>query len=128
MTREMKDFLRDECEWESHFDNTEEPETVGECDLCGDELHDYDDECLAVVDADGTDAHVYCQYCARQMRHVIDVIDAAGLWYVTGYADDVIDAANEEVYRRSTMEQRLKKKLRFCKLPVTVERRHARAF
>lgn len=126
-TREIEDFIRDECrdDWD---EPVEEPEAVGECDLCGNELHDYDNGCLALVSADGTEAHVYCQYCADQMRDVVYVIEAAGLWFAQGYADEVIDSANEEVHRRSTLEQRMKRSRRFFKHPVTVERHGQRAF
>lgn len=109
---EISAFIREECEADQYDDEPDvigEDDIVGNCDMCGDDLHEYDDDCLAVVDADGTDAHVYCRYCARKMKNVGDVLKNAGLWHTVGYAPEVIDAANEEVHKRSTLEQRLKK-------------------
>lgn len=120
---EIYAFIREECEADQYDEEEDErDDVVGECDLCGRELHDYDGDTLAVITADGTDANIYCRACARKMHPIKRVLDNAGLWYTTGYADKVIDSANEEVSKRNTLEQRLKK-IRWAG-PIRIDRLH----
>lgn len=73
-----------------------EPEVVAECERCGDELTDAD-ESLALVGTDGKVKH-FCQDCLNHARWfpesvITDILEAAGVWYCTGWADENDEAA-----------------------------------
>lgn len=112
MTREAFDFIYDECRADAEYDRGREEEgVVGECDNCGGALHDYD-EALAVMDADGKNVAVYCQYCtAKNLRFVEDVLESAGIWHMHGWADDVINNAQAELHERRKTGVPAKKRL-----------------
>ena len=98
MTREMEDFIRDECEVDEWVGNG--AQKVAECDYCGRDIFEWDDE-TAVVDADGREAHRYCSNCiGYRLEFVKDVLEAAGLWHLTGWADETEAAVKAEIERR----------------------------
>lgn len=100
MTREI-DFIRDKCEWEAEVEAMQDDTIVTRCDNCGEPIYNWENDTLAVISEDGLRANVYCQYCTgKSLRFVEDVLEAAGLWYMHGWADDVNDCANSEVTRR----------------------------
>lgn len=77
-----------------------EPEVVAECERCGEELTEAD-ESLALVGTDGKVKH-FCQDCLNYARWfpesvIKDILDAAGICYATGYADEADTACKAEV-------------------------------
>lgn len=72
-----------------------EPEVIAKCERCGDELKDYD-ESFALVSTDGS-VHHFCRYCTQHAQInpwsvITDILDAAGIFYATGWSDDVDEA------------------------------------
>jgi hypothetical protein len=109
MTRQVR---RGEYSDEFYDDETgetwttgEDEDTVAECERCGDELKD-SDESLAIVGADGQ-VHHFCAYCIRHARVnpesvITDILEAAGIWYATGWADETDEAARSASERQKT--------------------------
>jgi hypothetical protein len=109
MTRQVR---RGEYTDEYYDDETGETWTEGEdadvvakCDRCGDELKD-SDESLALVGADGQ-VHHFCRYCVNHAAInpesvITDILEAAGVWYATGWADENDEAARSAAERQKT--------------------------
>lgn len=107
MTRQVR---RGEYSDEYYDDETGETWTVGEdedvvaeCYRCGDELKG-SDETLAVVGADG-EVHHFCQNCIKHARLfpesvITDILEAAGVWYATGWADEADEACRGAAERQ----------------------------
>lgn len=80
---------------EPDFSEEGEPREIAECQCCGRVLKD-SDESLAFVSNDGEVLH-WCCYCISDGRHfperlVTDILEAAGIFYATGWADETQDA------------------------------------
>lgn len=107
MTRQVR---RGEYSDEFYDDETgetwtvgEDEEVVAECERCGDELKD-SDESLAIVGTDGQ-VHHFCVYCVRHAEInpwsvITDILEAAGIWYATGWADENDEAARGAAERQ----------------------------
>lgn len=81
----------------------EDAETVAECDRCGEEIREADDS-LAIIGADG-EVHHFCQSCVNHARWfpesvITDILDAAGVYYATGWAREADDACRGAAARK----------------------------
>jgi len=81
----------------------EDEGVVAECDRCGKELKD-SDESLGIVGTDGT-VHHFCEQCLKYARLfpdsvITDILEAAGIFYSTGWADEVQDACEGAAERQ----------------------------
>lgn len=81
----------------------EDADVVAECERCGEELTK-SDESLALVGMDGKVYH-FCMSCIKYARLfpesvIMDILEAAGVWYATGWADEVDEAARSAAERQ----------------------------
>ena len=102
MTRAI-DFIREKEEMSAEAEAAKDKEIICECDNCGRNIYEWENDTIAVVAADGKSHQVYCQYCtARNDRFIKDVLEAAGIWVLSGWANKVVDNARAEVQRRKS--------------------------